>query len=219
MLRSLSPAAGLSGEPAEIILDTLSAMPTSTDSSPNEVTSLLAEIQGGRGEATDRLLPILYAELRRMARSQMARERPGQTLEPTALVHEAYFRLLGDQRLPWANRAHFFSAAAEAMRRILIERARRIARMKHGGGQMRVTLDPDAPDFARSPERFLALDRTLERLESRDPKMAQVVKLRFFAGLTVPETAAAINSSPRSVNRTWTAARAWLKREMVAERP
>ncbi len=192
-------------------------MSTPTDNSPSDVTCLLAEIQGGRSEATDRLLPILYAELRRMARSQMARERPGQTLQPTALVHEAYFRLLGTERLPWENRAHFFAAAAEAMRRILIERARRIARTKHGGGKLRVTLDPDAPDLAISPERFLTLDRALDRLEAQDPRMAQVVKLRFFAGLTVPETAAAIDTSPRSVNRSWTAARAWLKREMDRE--
>ena len=189
-------------------------MSTSSPSPTAEVTRLLAEIQGGRREATDRLLPILYAELRRMARAQMARERPGQTLEPTALVHEAYLRLVGNEHLPWQNRAHFFAASAEAMRRILIERARRIARLKHGGGQMRVTLDAEAPDLARSPERFLELDRALSRLEGQDAQMAQVVKLRYFAGLTIPETASALELSPRSVNRAWTAARAWLKREL-----
>ena len=185
------------------------------DDSPTEVTRLLADIQGGRREATDRLLPILYAELRRMARSQMAREQPGQTLQPTALVHEAYLRMVGGERLPWANRAHFFGAAAEAMRRILIERARKMQCLKHGGDQMRVTLDAEAPDLARSPERFLTLDRALDRLEAQDPPMAQVAKLRYFAGLTVPETASALDVSPRSVNRLWTAARAWLKRELA----
>ncbi len=189
-------------------------MSSSPDGPPSEVTRLLAEIEGGRREATDRLLPILYAELRRLARRQMARERPGQTLEPTALVHEVYLRLLGDDPTPWANRAHFFGAAAEAMRRILIERARRIRRLRHGGGRMRVTLDPEAPDLARSPERFLALDRALDSLEAQDPNMARVAKLRYFAGLTVHETAAALDTSARSVNRLWTAARAWLKREL-----
>ncbi len=184
------------------------------DGGPGEVTRLLAEIQGGRREATDRLLSIVYSELQRLAGGQMARERSGQTLQPTALVHEAYLRLVDNDRLPWANRAHFFGAAAEAMRRILIERARRAARLKHGGDQYRVTLDADAPDLAASPERFLALDRALDRLEARDSEMAQVVKLRYFAGLTVPEAASALGTSPRSVNRSWTAARAWLKREL-----
>ncbi len=184
-----------------------------------DVTLLLAEIQGGRREATDRLLPILYAELRRLARSQMARERPGQTLQPTALVHEAYLRLVDDRNLAWENRAHFFAAAAEAMRRILIERARRYSRLKHGAGQMRVTLDAESPDLARSPERFLSLNRALDRLEAQDPQMARVAKLRYFAGLTVPETAAALQVSPRSVNRLWTAGRTWLRRELERESP
>ncbi len=189
-------------------------MPTASEGSPTEVTRLLAEIEGGRREATDRLLPILYHELHRLAASQMARERPGQTLQPTALVHEAYLRLVDDQQLPWENRAHFFAASAEAMRRILIERARRYSRLKHGAGQLRVTLDPEAPDLAASPERLLSLDRALDRLQAQDPQMARVAKLRYFAGLTVPETSAALQVSPRSVNRLWTAARAWLRREL-----
>ncbi len=194
-------------------------MSSPNDNSPSEVTLLLAEIRGGRREATDRLLPIVYAELKRLARSQMSRERPGQTLQPTALIHEAYLRLVDGERLPWENRAHFFAASAEAMRRILIERARRYSRVKHGADHLRVTLDPDAPDAGISPENFLSLDRALSRLEARDKQMAQVVKLRYFAGMTVPETATAMESSPRSINRLWTAARAWLQRELDREVP
>lgn len=179
----------------------------------SEVTRIL-ENSHDRRAATDRLLPVVYAELRRMADRQLSRERPGQTLQPTGLVHEAYLRMIDDRPLPWASRGHFFAAAAEAMRRILIERARRYARNKHGAGRRRVTLDPDTPDVSVSPEDFLTLDRALDRLTERDPAMAEVVKLRYFAGLTVAETARCLALSPRSVNRQWTAARAWLLREV-----
>jgi RNA polymerase sigma factor (TIGR02999 family) len=180
-----------------------------------EVTRLLEDIQRGDPRATEELLPLVYAELRRLAAARMARETPGHTLEPTALVHEAYLRLVGGGDVEWSNRGHFFAAAAEAMRRILIERARRSARVRHGGGQRRVELPTgvagsDAPDL----ERLLALDQALSRLEARDPEMARVAKLRHFAGLTVDETALAMGVSPRSVNRLWTAARAWLGREL-----
>ncbi len=181
----------------------------------SEITRLLAEIQGGRREATDRLLPLVYAELRRMARGRLGRERPGQTLQPTALVHEAYLRLVDTKRLPWENRAHFFGAAAEAMRRIMVERARRLARQKRGGGRRRVTLDPNTPGDDPDSLGFLALNQALSRLEAKDPQMAQIVKLRYFAGLTVRETAACSGVSARSVNRSWTAARAWLLREIA----
>jgi len=181
-----------------------------------DVTRLLGEIASGRRQASEELLPLLYDSLRRLARARMARESPGQTLQPTALVHEAYLRLTGGAEVGWDDRGHFFAAAAEAMRRILIERARRYRRLRHGGEQQRVDLDDaDGGIDPRSAE-LLSLDVALSRLEERDPAMAQVVKLRYFAGLSVEETALAMASSPRSVNRQWAAAKAWLYREMAA---
>lgn len=184
-----------------------------------QVTGLLASIAEGDARASSQLLPLVYEELRRLARSRLARERPGQTLTPTALVHEAYLRLVGHDDPPWANRAHFFAAAAEAMRRILIERARRVAREKHGGGQLRVTLDERIVGIAPHAEDLLALHEALSRLEAQDPEMAVVVKLHQFAGLSLPETAAALDTSERTVSRRWTAARAWLRRELAEARP
>lgn len=169
---------------------------------------------GGIAGASAELLPLVYEELRRLARARMAHERPGHTLTPTALVHEAYLRLVGDSELTWANRAHFFAAAAEAMRRILIERARRAARVKHGGGHLRVTLDEALMGQEAASDDFLALDEALDRLETQDAAMAAVVKLHQFAGLSLEETAAALGTSERTVSRRWTAARAWLKREL-----
>ncbi len=181
----------------------------------HQVTLLLGEISRGNRRAAEDLLPLLYDELRVLARSRMAREKPGQTLEATALVHEAYLRLVGDADAQWDGRGHFFAAAAEAMRRILIERARRHARARHGGGVRRVTFDEGlAATEARSNE-LLAVDAALERLEAHDPAMAGVVKLRYFAGLSVEESAAALRLSPRTVNRLWTAARAFLRREIA----
>jgi RNA polymerase sigma factor (TIGR02999 family) len=177
--------------------------------------TLLDRMAGGDAHAAEELLPLVYDELRRLARSRLAREAPGQTLTPTALVHEAYLRLAGPGPVAWANRAHFFAAAAEAMRRILIERARRRRRERHGGGRLRVTLDDRIPDELDDPERLLALHDALDRLEAQDPEMAVVVKLHRFAGLTLEETAAALDSSDRTVSRRWTAARAWLRREMA----
>lgn len=171
--------------------------------------------RGGTGaQPTSELLPLVYDELRRLARARMARERPGQTLTPTALVHEAYLRLIGDEDLPWQNRAHFFAAAAEAMRRILIERARRVSRHKHGGGMWRVTLDEQVVGEQPAAEEILALHDALSRLERQDVEMAVVVKLHQFAGLSLEETAATLGLSDRTVSRRWTAARAWLRREL-----
>jgi RNA polymerase sigma factor (TIGR02999 family) len=169
--------------------------------------------------SSDTLLPLVYDELRKLARSRMARERPSQTLQPTALVHEAYLRLGGDESGAWENRGHFFAAAAQAMRRILIERARRSQRRRHGGGQRRTTLTGKAgqeavASFDGDREELLAIDQALTRLEALDEAMARVVQLRYFAGLTVAETAAALGTSNRSVNRLWTEARAWLYREV-----
>jgi RNA polymerase sigma factor (TIGR02999 family) len=152
--------------------------------------------------------------LRKRARARLARERPGQTLTPTGLVHEAYLRLVGHGDPSWNGRAHFFGAAAEAMRRILIERARRQAREKHGGGRARVTLDESLLGEVPESETLIALDDALSRLEAQDPEMASVVKLHQFAGLSLAETAAALGSSDRTVSRRWTAARAWLRREL-----
>lgn len=186
------------------------------------ITHILAEITSGKVGAEEELLPIIYGELRRVARAHMARERPGLTLQPTALVHEAYLRLLGGADTTWESRAHFYASAAEAMRRILIERARRYGREKHGGKLRRASFDGAlagevlAGDGPRSAE-LLALDQALDRLEARDETMAKIVKLRFFAGLTVPETAEALALSPRSVNRHWTAARAWLADQMASQ--
>ncbi len=182
--------------------------------SRDEVTRLLDGIERGDRLAAEELLPLLYTELRRLAGAHMAREGPGHTLQPTALVHEAYLRLIKDPNLGWENRRHFFAAAAEAMRRILIERARRYARHKHGAGQRRVVLDDDLAIAEPDAEELLALDLCLDRLEARDETMARVVKLRFFAGLTIDETASALDISPRQIARLWSGARAWLRREM-----
>lgn len=145
-----------------------------------------------------------------MAHARMARLRPGQTLQPTALVHEAYLRLVEGGDPGWDNRGHFFAAAAESMRRIIIDRARRAARLKHGGGRLRITLSAIPGGVEPRPEDLLAVDDALERLEAQDEKMAGVVKLRYFAGLTQDETAAVMGVSRRTVNRLSTAARAWL---------
>ncbi len=167
--------------------------------------------------ASDNLLPRLYDELRALARARLAHEQPGQTLQPTALVHEAYLRLGGPGSALWDSTGHFYAAAARAMRRILIERARRVARVKHGGELRRVTLDGEVAGFEQDPADLLALDQALEKLTERDAGMARVVELRYFAGLSVAETAEALGTSTRSVNRAWTSARTWLFRELRSD--
>ena len=182
------------------------------DESP--ITQVLARF-GPDGGPTDELIPLVYAELRVLARAWMAREPQGHTLPPTALVHEAYLRLVTDPSMKWDNRRHFFAAAAEAMRRILIERARRVSRQKRGGGRTRIDLDEElTPRDEPKVEEVLAVHAALDELEAIDPQMAQVVKLRYFGGLTVDEAAQALGESPRTINRQWTAARAWLKRHL-----
>jgi RNA polymerase sigma factor (TIGR02999 family) len=157
------------------------------------------------------LLPAVYDELRRLARARLSREPDGLTLQPTALVHEAYLRLTaGGVDRQWDRRGHFFAAAAIAMRRILVERARRYGRIRHGGSQRRVELEPDAPGIHVDPSDVLDVDRALTELEAIDPRKAQVVALRYFAGLTVEETAAAMQLSPATVKNEWAFARAWL---------
>jgi RNA polymerase sigma factor (TIGR02999 family) len=175
----------------------------------HRVTLLLQRIGEGQSQAAEELLPVVYDELRRLARARLARDRAGLH-DPTSLVHEAYLRLVGDREYRWENRAHFFAAAAEAMRRIGVERARARGRLKRGGGQRRVTLGEEIASRDPEPEELLALDEALSRLEAREPPMAHVVKLRYFAGLTVEETAHALELSPRTVKRLWVGARAWL---------
>jgi RNA polymerase sigma factor (TIGR02999 family) len=179
-----------------------------------EVTRILDAIQRGDPKAADALLPLVYDELRRLAAQRMAKEAPGQTLQATALVHEAWLRLGGDDQPSWQNRAHFFAAAAEAMRRILIDNARRKNYLRHGGGAERVNLD--GLDLAASvdDEQLLALNEALDHLAAHDATKAQVVKLRFFAGLTNEQVARVLGVSEPTVKRHWTYARAWLFREM-----
>lgn len=182
-----------------------------------DITEILDALAAGDEGAPDRLFAVIYDELRSIARSLMAREREDHTLQPTAVVHEAYMRLLGAATPRWENRAHFFAAAAEAMRRILIEHARQKLALKRGGDLRRVQLGDAAGPEIRFEE-LLALDQALDRLEERDDTMARVVKLRYFAGLGVEETALALDISPRSVNRAWTGARSWLGRELSRSR-
>ena len=175
--------------------------------------------EGGTGKAqpdlnVEELLPIVYQELRRLAAAYLRREKPGQTLQPTALVHEAYLRLLKDRPDRWQNRAHFCAIAAHSMRQILIERARARGAAKRGGARPRVTLDEGLVAGEDRSIDLLALDEALERLAQLDPEQARLVELRFFGGLTVEETAEAMNISPATVKRHWTVAKAWLAREL-----
>jgi RNA polymerase sigma factor (TIGR02999 family) len=166
-------------------------------------------------QSLDSLLPMVYQELRRLAANYLRRERPGQTLQPTALVHEAYLRLMKDRPGRWQNRAHFCAIAAHSMREILIERARARTAQKRGGDAPRITLDEAVVGRAAEPSfDLLAVDEALERLAEIDPEQARLVELRFFGGLTVEETAEAMNLSPATVKRHWSVARAWLAREL-----
>ncbi len=185
---------------------------------PVDVTRILSAIGRGEPEATDALLPIVYEELRGLARARMLGEPADHTLQPTALVHEAYLRLVQTPEADWENRRHFFAAAAQAMRRILVERARRVAGPKRGGGRARMPLDEVDCAIDPATMSFLALDESLEALEAKDPQMAEVVKLRYFAGLSVEETAQALGLSPRTVKREWSVARAWLYERMGGQR-
>ena len=190
------------------------------------VTLLLDRASAGDHQAARDLLPLVYDELRKVARWRMAREPAGHTLQATALVHEAYLRLLGgdDQSLEkWENRRHFFAAAAEAMRRILIERARRYSRLRHGGGQERQDLDiaetvRAGADAEADLDELLTLDTALDRLEEHDADMATLVKLKHYAGFETSEIVEALGLSERTVHRKWSAARAWLKRELSISR-
>ena len=194
----------------------------------SQLTQILNSIEQGDPHAAEELLPLVYEELRKLAAAKLAQEKPGQTLEATALVHEAYLRLMNtgresEARTPdvspgknqsWDSRRHFFAAAAEAMRRILIEQARRKRRQRHGGGLLRVELLDQEIALTPGDERVLLLDEVLTKLAGLRPQAAEIVKLRFFSGLSIEEAAPVVGISPRTARRLWVFARAWLRREM-----
>jgi RNA polymerase sigma factor (TIGR02999 family) len=185
----------------------------------SDITRTLTAIEQGDPKATEQLLPLVYNELRKLAAQKMAHESPGQTLQATALVHEAYVRLVeGSPDQNWDNRRHFFAAAAEAMRRILIERARQKKSLKQGGDFERVELDGVEPSFLpMACDDILDLDEAIQKLEQKDPRKAELVKLRFFAGLTTGEAAKALGVSVSTAENDWTYARCWLKLEMSGD--
>ena len=183
----------------------------------NDVTRILDAIGQGDARPAAQLLPLVYGELRRLAAQRLAHEAPGNTLDATALVHEAYLRLVGDGQRDWDNRGHFFAAAAEAMRRILVEQARRKQRVRHGGGRKRIDLDEACSVVLPPSDDLLALDEALTRLAAQDPGRAELVKLHFFAGLTMPEAAQILGISLTTAERNWRFARAWLYAELTDE--
>ena len=174
------------------------------------VTEILTAIERGEARAAEELLPLVYDELRRLAAQQLAREKPGQTLQATALVHEAWLRMVGAGDRTWENRAHFFGAAAEAMRRILIENARRKSRLKRGGGRLRVDIDELNLAAATPDDKILLMDEALERLEAEDAEKARIVVLKFFGGLTNQDVARILGVTERTIERQWAFAKAWL---------
>jgi RNA polymerase sigma factor (TIGR02999 family) len=185
---------------------------------PN-VTGILQAIEEGEPRAAEQLLPLVYDELRKLAAARLARERPGQTLQPTALVHEAYLRLVDTDRAPhWNSRGHFFAAAAEAMRRLLVESARHKRTRKAGGGRRRLELADIDPAVAGPDVELLALDEALEKLGRQDKRKAELVKLRFFVGLTTEEAALALGISPSTADNDWAYARCWLRLEIEGSR-
>jgi RNA polymerase sigma factor (TIGR02999 family) len=180
-----------------------------------DVTRILSAIERGDVKATDELLPLVYEELRLLAAQRLSQERPGQTLQATALVHEAYIRLVGDEPQNWENRGHFFAAAAEAMRRILVESARRKKRLKRGGDRQRVSLEGVQLTLCGPSDDVLALDEALARLAQKDKTKADLVKLRFFAGLTGEQAARVLGISHNTADRYWAYARSWLHLEIT----
>lgn len=183
--------------------------------SPHAITQALAELRGGDGHAAGRLMPLVYDELRRLAGQYLSGENPGHTLQPTALVHEAYLRLVKQPEPDWQTRVHFFAVAAQAMRRILVDHARSRGAAKRGGDRHKVSLD-EARSVALEPEEYLlALDEALEKLAALDSQQSRIVELRFFGGLTLEETASLLRISVKTVQRDWLMARGWLHREVT----
>jgi RNA polymerase sigma factor (TIGR02999 family) len=183
----------------------------------SDITCVLERLNQGDRHSSAELLPLVYDELRRLAAARMAAEQAGQTLQPTALVHEAWLRLTGEGGRSWQNRGHFFAAAAEAMRRILIENARRKSRFKRGGNQVRVDIQEFEIAATTPDEKVLMINEALKQLETEDPERARVVVLKFFGGLTNKEVAATLGLGERTVNRQWTYAKAWLFRNIRAQ--
>jgi RNA polymerase sigma factor (TIGR02999 family) len=182
-----------------------------------DVTRILSAVEAGDAKAAEQLLPLVYDELRRLAAQRLAVEKPGQTLQATALVHEAYIRLVGaDEPRRWSSRGPFFAAAAEAMRRILVEKARRRKSLKHGGGRARSTADPDALPAGPAPDgaELLAIHESLDQLAAKSPRKAELVKLRYFLGCTIPEAAELLGIAPATAEEDWTFAKAWLRRRL-----
>jgi RNA polymerase sigma factor (TIGR02999 family) len=194
-------------------------MPDSTDTNRSAaVTHVLTEWSRGDTTALDRLVPLIYPELRRIAGRQLRRERSDHTLQPTALVHEVFLHLVDQRRATWDNRAHFFAVAAQLMRRILVDHARSRGTLKRGGAVAKLTLEIDAADVQVNPlaAEVLAVDEALARLAARDPDQARIVELRFFGGLSVEETAFVMGRSARTIKREWRIAKAWLFRELTS---
>jgi RNA polymerase sigma-70 factor, ECF subfamily len=184
-----------------------------------EITTLLQQVRAGDSQAADKLIPLVVDELRRQARLQLRDERPGHTLQPTALVNEAYLRLVGDQARDWQSRAHFIGVSVAVMRRILIDHARRKNAMKRGSGEKAVAGDEDCPGLSyEQAEELMALDIALDRLNAMNSRQRQVVEMRYFGGLSTEETAEVLKVSPITVKRDWVAARAWLKGQLRPER-
>lgn len=192
------------------------ALKISYNSPMSEVTQLLNAIEAGEPKAAAQLLPLVYEELRKLAAVRMANEKAAQTLQPTALVHEAWLKIAGDNNEHFANRQHFFKAAATAMQQILVDNARRKQRVKHGGGLAGEELHESRIAVRVPSEELMAVDEALAVLAAEDPQAAEVVKLRYFVGMSVPEIADALNLAPRTVDRHWAFARAWLKRTIRA---
>lgn len=188
----------------------------------NDVTRILKLVEQGEAHAAEKLLPLVYDELRKLAATKLLHESPGQTLQATALVHEAYLRLVGDDRAsaeaqPWDGRGHFFAAAAEAMRRILVENARRKKRLKRGGDLQQVELADDRVAVPEVHEDLIALDEALVRLKAIDAEAVQLVQLRYFVGLSIPDASKMMGIAPRTADRIWSFARAWLHQEIAGE--
>ena len=186
---------------------------------PQEVTRLLGAWSGGDDAALEQLIPLVQPELHRLAHNYMSRERAGHTLQTTALLDEAYLRLVSDNNRNWQNRTHFVAANAQLMRRIMVDHARERRALKRGGGALKVTLDDAAFVTETRPEELLALDEALERLAAQDPRKSQIVELRYFGGLTVDETAEFLKLGQRTVEREWNMAKAWLYRALSGEEP